>query len=50
MRQLETRVWPHIAEGLIKSVVDVVFPLSKAEAAHRLMEGAGHNGKIVLQP
>jgi NADPH:quinone reductase-like Zn-dependent oxidoreductase len=30
--------------------VDVVFPLAEAEAAHRLMESAGHNGKIVLQP
>jgi NADPH:quinone reductase-like Zn-dependent oxidoreductase len=49
-RQLETRVWPLIAENRIKSVVDAVFPLAEAEAAHRLMESAGHNGKIVLQP
>ena len=49
-RQLEDRVWPLIAEGRIKSVVDSVFPLAEAEAAHRLMESAGHNGKIVLQP
>ena len=49
-RQFENRVWPLISEGRIKSVVDIVFPLAEAEAAHRLMESAGHNGKIVLQP
>lgn len=49
-RQLETRVWLHIAEGLINSVVDTVFPLAEAEAVHHLMESAGHNGKMVLQP
>lgn len=48
-RQLEEQVWPLFASGRLKSVVGTTLPLAKADEAHRLMERAGHRGKIVLQ-
>ena len=48
-RDLEARVWPLIAEGRIKPVIDSVYPLEDATAAHRHMESSRHIGKIVLK-
>jgi putative PIG3 family NAD(P)H quinone oxidoreductase len=48
-RELETRVWPLFAEGRLQAVVGRTLPLAEAAEAHRLMERAGHWGKIVLQ-
>jgi len=48
-RELEARVWPLFAEQRLKSVVNTTLPLADAAEAHRLMESAGHHGKIVLQ-
>jgi len=48
-RELEARVWPLFAQGKLKPVVGEVLPLGEAAEAHRLMERAGHWGKIVLQ-
>lgn len=42
-------VWPLIEAGLIRPVVDRVFPLSEASAAHAYMEGGTHRGKIILK-
>jgi NADPH2:quinone reductase len=41
-------VWPLIAAGRIKPVVDQVFPLAEAQAAHARMASSGHIGKILL--
>lgn len=48
-RELEARVWPLFAQGRLKPVVGEVLPLAQAVQAHRLMERAGHWGKIVLR-
>jgi NADPH2:quinone reductase len=45
---LEQKVWPLIADGRIKVVLDSTFPLTDAADAHRRMEGSQHIGKIVL--
>ena len=45
---LEATVWPLFADGKLHSVVNTVLPLAEAAQAHRLMESAGHKGKIVL--
>ena len=45
---LRERVWPLIAAGRCKPVVDSTFPLAEAAAAHRRMESSAHFGKIVL--
>jgi NADPH2:quinone reductase len=41
-------VWPLIAADRIKPVVDQVFPLGEAQAAHARMASSGHIGKILL--
>jgi NADPH2:quinone reductase len=47
-RALEERVWPLIASGRVKVVMDQIFPLIHAADAHRRMEASAHIGKIVL--
>lgn len=47
-RALEARVWPLIAAGQIRPVMDRTFPLREAASAHRRMEAGDHIGKIVL--
>jgi NADPH2:quinone reductase len=46
--QLLDVVWPLLARGAIKPVVDRVFPLDRATDAHAYMESSTHRGKIVL--
>ncbi|MDP1536795.1 MAG: NAD(P)H-quinone oxidoreductase [Burkholderiales bacterium] len=48
-RELEARVWPHIANGKIRVVTHSVLPLHDAAKAHALMESSQHTGKILLQ-
>ncbi len=45
---LQEKVWPHIAAGRIKPVIDSTFALANAADAHARMETSGHIGKIVL--
>jgi len=43
-------VWPLIETGRIKPVVDKVFPLADAQAAHERMAHSTHIGKLLLVP
>jgi NADPH:quinone reductase len=47
--ELARTVWPHVAAGELKPVIDSVFPLEQAADAHRRMESSEHVGKIVLE-
>jgi NADPH2:quinone reductase len=47
-RGIEERVWPLVAAGRIKPVIDSTFALAKASDAHARMETSQHIGKIVL--
>lgn len=47
--EVETHVWPMIAAGKFKVVIDSEYPLSQAPAAHWRIEAPGHIGKIVLK-
>jgi putative PIG3 family NAD(P)H quinone oxidoreductase len=47
---LAAAVWPLLAAGRIRPVIDRIFPFSEADAAHRLMARGGHIGKILLIP
>ena len=47
--QVERRVWPLVADGTFAPVIDSVFDLADAEAAHRRLETSQHIGKIVLR-
>ncbi|MFO7305008.1 MAG: NAD(P)H-quinone oxidoreductase [Gammaproteobacteria bacterium] len=48
-RAVQERMWPMIESGKIKPIVDRVFSLSDAAAAHAYMESGVHKGKILLQ-
>ena len=48
-RSLREKVWPLFEAGKLKPVVDRVFPLAEAAAAHALMESSAHTGKIMLE-
>jgi NADPH2:quinone reductase len=45
---LEAKVWPLVAAGKVKPVIDSTYPLARAAAAHERMESSQHIGKIVL--
>ncbi|UDL96434.1 NAD(P)H-quinone oxidoreductase [Lichenihabitans sp. PAMC28606] len=47
-RELEQKVWPLLAAGTVSPVIDRVFALADAAAAHRYLEGGTHMGKVVL--
>lgn len=47
-RALEGKVWPLLAAGKVKVVMDSTYPLAQAADAHRRMETSQHVGKIVL--
>ncbi len=42
------KVWPLIEAFRVKAVIDRVFPLAEAAAAHAFMETGSHIGKIML--
>jgi putative PIG3 family NAD(P)H quinone oxidoreductase len=46
---LQRIVWPLLASGAIRPVIDRVFPLTEAAAAHAMMESNRHVGKLLLQ-
>lgn len=48
-RAVEQTVWPWIAAGKVKPVIERVFPLAEAAAAHAHLEQGGHLGKVVLE-
>lgn len=45
---LRREVWPHLESGRLRPVMDRIFPLEEAAAAHARMESSAHIGKIVL--
>jgi NADPH2:quinone reductase len=45
---IEEKVWPLVAAGSIKPVIDSTYPLDRAADAHARMESSQHIGKIVL--
>lgn len=42
-------VWPLYRSGQIRPVVDRELPLTQAPAAHELLAGSSHFGKVILQ-
>ncbi|MDB5467952.1 MAG: alcohol dehydrogenase zinc-containing [Phenylobacterium sp.] len=48
--EVERVVWPWIAAGKVRPLVDSIFPLAEAAKAHAYLESDAHVGKIVLVP
>lgn len=48
-REIQANVWPFVESGMLKPVIDSMFPLEHAAEAHARMEGGEHVGKIVLR-
>ncbi|MGN7800773.1 NAD(P)H-quinone oxidoreductase [Leifsonia sp. 22587] len=46
---VRAQLWPLLSDGRIRPVIDSVFPLEDAAAAHRRMESSAHRGKILLR-
>jgi NADPH2:quinone reductase len=46
--ELEARVWPLVVSGTVRPVIDSVFPLREAAAAHARLESGLHVGKVML--
>ncbi len=46
---VETQIWPMIATGKFRVVIDSEFALTDAPAAHWRLESPGHIGKIVMK-
>lgn len=49
-RQLHRTVWPLLAAGKIRPLIDTVLPLSAAAEAHHRLEAGSVCGKLVLCP
>ena len=47
--ELAQTVWPYVEGNRLKPVIDKVYPLAEAAAAHARMEAGEHVGKIVLE-
>jgi NADPH:quinone reductase-like Zn-dependent oxidoreductase len=41
-------VWPLVAEGRVRPIVEETVPLDDVRRAHELMESGAHTGKILL--
>lgn len=47
--EVERVVWPWIAAGKVKPLIDATFPLADAARAHAHLEAGEHVGKVVLR-
>lgn len=45
---VEATVWPWIATGEVRPIIDRVFPMAEAALAHARLESGEHVGKVVL--
>lgn len=46
--EIERVVWPWVAAGKVRTVVDATFPLAQADKAHAHLEAGAHVGKVLL--
>jgi NADPH:quinone reductase len=46
---VQAHVWPWVAAGLVRPVIDSVFPLDQAEEGQAKMTANTHAGKIMLE-
>ena len=49
LAKLVADVWPKVSAGEVRPTIYRVLPITEAEAAHAILEGGKHNGKVVLR-
>ncbi|MGE0625819.1 MAG: NAD(P)H-quinone oxidoreductase [Pseudomonadales bacterium] len=49
MDRLRDEVWPHVARGAIRPIIETVVPIEEAERAHALIASDDTFGKVILQ-
>ena len=47
-QEIAANAWPFVESGQLRPVMDRIFPMAEAAAAHARMEAGDHIGKIVL--
>ena len=47
-QDIAENAWPMVGDGTFRPIMDEIFPLEEASAAHARMEAGDHIGKIVL--
>jgi NADPH:quinone reductase-like Zn-dependent oxidoreductase len=48
-RQFKERFWPMLEGGKIQPVIDTVFPIEEAQAAHAYVRKNRNIGKVILE-
>lgn len=48
VQQMTGRVWPLVADSVVRPVVHATMPLEEVATAHRVMEESSHRGKLIL--
>lgn len=47
-RRFEVEVWPKLLDGRLRPVIDAVFPIEQAQAAHEYVRQNRNIGKVIL--
>jgi NADPH:quinone reductase-like Zn-dependent oxidoreductase len=47
-RSVADGMWPLVASGRVKPIVEASYPMTEVAAAHALVEDSGHVGKVLL--
>jgi NADPH2:quinone reductase len=47
-RRFTAEVWPKLVDGQLRPVIDTVFPIEQAEAAHEYVRANRNIGKVIL--
>ncbi len=48
-RRFEAEVWPKFTDGRLRPIVDTVFPITEAQAAHEYVQANRNIGKVILE-
>ena len=48
-RRFEAEVWPKLAAGRLRPIIDTVFPIAEAQAAHEYVLANRNMGKVILE-
>ena len=48
-QQFKERFWPLLEEGKLQPVIDTIFPIAEATAAHEYVRENRNTGKVILE-